>query len=98
MVTTRTAPDQKELSVEVCSVVYAPWFAAAAACRVRAFEASVSSLRFDVVSRVAVVASGEHAVRSVMSCVCLVGSVFSGRHDGGGCRVALRNWRVSGAS
>ena len=51
------------------------WFEAAAVCRVCEFvavEVSVGSFRFDVVSGVAVVASEEHAVSLIVSCVCLV--------------------------
>ena len=52
--------------------MYAPWFAVAAARRMRDFVAvvaSVDSSRFDVVSGVAVVAPEEHAAGFVVGCV-----------------------------
>ena len=58
-----------------CSVVYAPWFAAAAAHRVCEFvavEASVDSSCLDVILGEAVVASEEYAIGFVVGCVYLV--------------------------
>ena len=55
--------------------MYASWFAAAAACRVREFvavEASVDSSRFDVVPGIAVAASEEYTVSFIVKCVYLV--------------------------
>lgn len=52
--------------------VYAPWLAAAAACRVCEIVTVVDPLRFDLVAGVAVIASEKHAVSLVVNCVYLV--------------------------